>query len=533
MGINAPTLIPDPKRLRLECIASGPQFVTIIVKTIEPLATCPTCGQDSRRIHSRYERKVADRPWNSVAVCLRLRSPKFFCPNDECPRAIFTERLPSLVQRYARRTVRLNEALRMIGYIAGGEAGARLAQALGYSVSPDTLLERVRQAPLGEHPTPRILGVDDWAKRKGQSYGTILVDLERHCVMDLLPDREAETLSAWLRAHPGVEIISRDRGGAYADGARKGAPAAVQVADRFHLMGNMTEAVERFIKRKQRDLHQAAEAVAASSAVAAVIPVEVTSPTNQVTPTRGELSRERRLARYRDVRELYRQGATIRGIAARFSMHRRTVRLFINSDVFPERAKRKSTSRLEPFAPYLKQRWDEGCHNSAQLWRELRSRGYRGSESMLRHWIKRWRKQLPADLRRRRRNQAQSYPIPLSVPSPRRATWLLLGKTEELKEEERSFTGKLLEICPEAKRVQALAQEFNEIVRCRQAEQLDLWLAAARESKISEMNSFVIGVERDKQAVEAALRYEWSNGQTEGQIKDVQEGSCDKTQEET
>ena len=172
--MNITTLIPDPESLRLECIASGTHLITLIVKTFRPQARCPSCGQPSKRIHSRYERRITDLPWNGIPVRLHLRTRKFFCTNDNCSRSIFTERLPQVVESYARSSLRFNDAVRMIGYIAGGEAGARLALELGYRVSPDTLLERVRKAPLQPPSALRILGVDDWAKRKGQSYGTIL-----------------------------------------------------------------------------------------------------------------------------------------------------------------------------------------------------------------------------------------------------------------------------------------------------------------------------------------------------------------------
>jgi transposase len=219
----------------------------------------PLCGRDSTLVHSRYVRRIADLPWQGVSVKLELHTRRFRCHDDLCLRRIFCERLPQVVATYARKTVRLNDALRLIGFLIGGEAGARAAIRLGMSVSPDTLIRRVRQTVTPMMPTPRVLGVDDWAKRKGQSYGTILVDLERRRPVDLLPDREAETLAAWLKAHRGVEIITRDRSRAYAEGITDGAPQALQVADRFHILKNLSEALERLLARQHQSVRAAVQ----------------------------------------------------------------------------------------------------------------------------------------------------------------------------------------------------------------------------------------------------------------------------------
>ena len=307
------TLLPDPDRFQLIHLEATATALTAVAATIAPSAICPLCGKVSTHVHSRYVRSVADLPWRDIPFRLRLHVRRFFCDEPTCPRVTFAERLPGLVAPHARRTERFEAWVRSVGFALGGEAGTRLLRVLGLaSTSPATLLRHVRRAPVATLPAaakPRVVGIDDWCFRRGQRYGAIVVDLERRQVLDLLPDREAGTVATWLREHPTIEIVSRDRGATFAEGATQGAPHAVQVADRFHVLKNLMEAFQRVLGNEHAALHVAAQVVAGSPLSAT--PRPLTAPERDAR----EQAQARRQSRYEVVHRLRDAGKTIREIA--------------------------------------------------------------------------------------------------------------------------------------------------------------------------------------------------------------------------
>ncbi len=515
------TLLADPFVLKLEKLVLCTDAIVLHVKTRSHIAACPACHQQSAKIHRHDTRCVADLPWEGITVRIHLQVRKFFCYNEAYARHVFCERLPSVVAPYSRQTKRLNEALIVIGLALGGSAGARTADSLGLCTSAETLLRRVRQKAQDLKPEAvRVLGVDDWAKRKGFSYGTILVDIERSRPIEMLPDREAGTLAAWLKGRSGIEVVTRDRATFYADGITAGAPTAVQVAERRHLLKNLREVVERVINGHRRKLREAAQTLspyrtASELAKAHSLPElrpKQWSPRSTKELVRQQAKRARRVERYEEIKALRAAGASISAIARRMGMQRETVRHFLRADEYPEARPPRKPSRVEPFAEYLKERWLAGCYNAMQLYREIKARGYGGHVKVLQAYLEAWRKLLPEELRRR-------HGVPdVSPPAPRKVVWWLLKDEAKLKEEERVFVEKLTKSDSTIAMAQKLACEFQRMIRARDENQLNRWFETVAQSGIVEFRNFAKGLRQDEAAVRAAMTYQWSNGMVEGHV---------------
>jgi hypothetical protein len=391
-------------------------------------------------------------------LVIHLRVRRFFCRNRRCPRQTFAEQAPRLAARYARRTVPLRATLQEIGLALGGRPGARLSTRLHRPASRMTLLRLLHALPLPTARSARVVGVDDWARRRGRTYGTILVDHERHRPIDLLPDRTAETLAQWLATQTGIEIICRDRAGAYAEGARRGAPTAIQIADRFRILVNLREAIERLLTRKHAVVRAAAEELVTArveASASSTIQAEVTSPTAITNECLTRLQREQRdrraqrLARYEAVRGLPDEGRSIRQIARTLGLARGTVERFLHAESFPERqARRPRPTLLRPFTAYLRERWNAGCHNASALWREVRAQGYSGELSAFRSHLARWRTTDSPQTPKPRAPGGRAV-IPAAQPvSVRQATWLLLKDSTDLDPSEQAYVELLCQTLP-------------------------------------------------------------------------------------
>ena len=447
-------------------------------------------------MHSRYTRTLAGLPWQGRIVALRVQARRFRCATRGCQRRVFAERLPEVAVPRARRTGRLADVQHHIALALGGEAGSRLARRLTMPDGATTLLGMLRRgAPETPVQAPRVLGVDDWAWRRGRRYGTILVDLERHRVVDLLPDRSADTLVAWLGVHPGAEVISRDRGGTYADAARRGAPDAVQVCDPWHLLENCSASMLDAVRRQRGEVRSAAHQEAAET---------ITTPPPMTSAERRHWERWRRQCGVCDeVMRLRREGVPIKQIVRRLGIGRNTVRRWLRGATpDPFRPRR---SMLEPYHAVLERRWAEGCRNGAQLWRELCDAGFRGGLRVVSEWA----------TRQRLADHSGRAGSSFAVPPLRRVARMLTADPDTLPAEERRYLDRLLAASAPLAQARDLALRFAAMVRERKAGDLERWLADAAGSQLQ---SFADGLRQDQAAVRAALELPWSNGQTEGQI---------------
>ncbi len=503
--MNTQLFFPDPNQFALEGIEVHATTLVVFLTPLVTEATCPTCQEPAIRIHSRYLRKPADLAWVGFSVQWHLRARRFFCDNPTCPRWTFTEQFPGLLVPFARRTQRLMAAQRAIAFSSGGEAGARLTHQLAISTSPDTLLRLIAHQVEPAAATTKVLGVDDWAMRKRHRYGTILVDLERHQVVDLLPDREPESLSDWLRAHPTVTIITRDRGQEYIEGIAQSGLEVIQVTDRFHLLKNLVDVLERVFRDCPRDLRQAAQQATSSSETQ---PERIELLMRQTTKAKTQTQE-----RFATVKAFQAQGLKRREIARRLGIDRRTVGRYFQLDAPPERSRQpQAASKALPYLDYLTKRWDAGCHNLKELWEELRERGFTGSYASVSRIV------------HGRLGIGSLYQKPASALnqttyySPRHTAWIMMRPEVDLREPDKRYREGLCHLSPIAETAYQLAQTFRSMIEDRCVEQLDGWLNQAEQSQIVEFERFAAGLRDDYEAVQAALIYAWSNGQVEGQV---------------
>jgi transposase len=470
-------------------------------------ASCPGCGQFTDRVHSGYERRLADAPVGGQPVTIRLAVRRFFCPNPDCAAVTFAEQVEGLTARRARRTPLLARMLTAVALALSGRAGARLSGALDLPAGRSGLLRLVAALPDPQPGTVKVLGVDDFAFRRGRDYGTILVNAETGEPVDLLPDRQAKTLAEWLRAHPGTEVICRDRAGAYAEGARKGAPEAAQVADRWHLYHNLAGHVEKTVARHRHCLHDTAEPGPADGQPALHLQQAAAAAAARRAADSALAARTRQ--RYEQVQALRAQGKGIKPIMTETGLAKETVRRYWRAASAAELMAKTRGGRqsvLDDHKPYLHQRWNDGCTSARQLHAELRARGYRGSYSILASYLQPFR---------------PSGAAPPAVPGPPKArdlaSWILTDPGN-LGDKEKSGLAQARQRCPHLDALAGHVTEFARILTGLHGDRLDQWITAVEADDQPDLHSFTRGLKHDYDAVRNGLTLPWNSGTVEGNV---------------
>jgi transposase len=451
---------------------------------------------------------------------------RFKCLNPQCPAVTFAEQIEGLTSPHARYTPLLRTLLTSIASCLAGRPGARLADALSIRVAKDKLLDLLRGLPELPQDSVRVLGVDDFALRKGDSYATILVDLEERRPVDVLPGRDAEPLAAWLRSHPEIEVICRDRAGAYAEGARSGAPQARQVADAWHLLRNLADAVEKTVGAHHPCIRKAfttAPAVTESSTApsgTAEPPVEE-APFVLPDGTWDVLGRPRRLVartteRYKAVQQLLSEGKSLAAISRQLRLDHSTVRRFARARNLDELLV-KATNRasiLDEHKPYLHMRWAEGCHDIPQLHRELRAHGFTGDIQCVRRYLR------PFKQPHSPRPKSPPAPAPelRPAPKPRRVVRWIMTNPGHLVETDTAEFKEIRAACPHLDATARHVRDFADMMHDLRGDDLPAWMDRVLADDLPALHSLVNGLKRDLDAVTAGLSTHWSSGQVEGHV---------------
>ena len=522
----AALLLPHLAGTVVEAAGEAGGRVVLLVRPGAARAACPGCGTLSGRVHGGYPRRLHDVPAGGRDVVIVVAARRFRCLSPDCPKATFTEQVAGLTSRYSRRTPPLAALLGAVAAALCGRAGARLAAALGAAApGRQTMVRLVMAAPLPQpRAAPRVLGVDDFALRKGHAYGTVLVDVETGRVVDLLPDREAATFREWLHAHPGAEAICRDRGGAYARAARDAAPAALQVADRFHLWQDLAEAVEKTVLACLAALSPPPPAPDTPETTAA-LDAPAPAPGTPAEPDgfRDGHGHERRLVarhreRYAAAQARRADGCPIREIARRLDLNRDTAVKFANAASI-DALLVKATSRpsiLDPYKPYPGQRRNQGTTSAAALHEEIRARGWTGDVQAVRRYLRQFRTADGRDRKARAKTQLTAPAAP-PPPKPRQVTRWIMTHPDHLASDDDASLARLLDVSPALAAAAGHVRSFAAMMTRRQGLlALEDWLTQAEASGQPALHSFARGIRRDQQAVTAGLALPYNSGALEG-----------------
>ena len=410
----------------------------------------------------------------------------------------------------SRRTGTLRDLQRHLAMALGGEAGARLATRLAIPISPDTLLRLASTRSRAEtgQSAPRVLGVDDWAWRRGHRYGTILVDLERNEPIDLLPDRSAGAVANWLKRNPGVEIVARDRASVYSEGARQGAPDALQVADRWHVLRNLSEAVRSALERSHVVIQRVARAMAMDHAPRKVSDIAAPLPV-LMPPSQAKQGSSRRGTLFDEASRLHAVGMSLSRISRLVGPDCKTLRRWFRAGALPSWRQPRRGSMIDAHRAHLERRWAEGCRNASLLWRELAGAGFEGGYTLVKDWAAQRCKAEPDG------GTGQVERGAWQPPASRRATRLLMAEQLSVDTTEGNFVARLLESSPALASTVAVAKRLAALLRRKSDETLAGVLADARATMI---RTFAIELGKDFAAVQAALESPWTTSPVEGQI---------------
>ena len=488
-GFQRASLAPDG--FAVDAVQVVADRVQILLRSRRQWGTCPSCGGRNRRVQSRYRRRPADLPLGGRRVELSILTRRFWCDGVLCGRRIFCERFDEgVLARYSRRTQRLETIVHHLGLALGGRPAASFADRLKIPVSKDTLLRVVRRRVTDHDDTLTVIGIDDFAFRRGQTYGTIVCDLERRRPVVLLPDRALNTSRAWLAEHPTISGVARDRGGGYGEAIARGLPNADQVADRWHLMENSSRAFLDAVGKSMRQIRQA-------------VGSNIVDPKLLTYAERLQYEGYlRRQETNESIKELSKKGTSIRQIVRQTGHSRKDVRDVLRGqrfDVF-----RTRPSSLDSWLPWLNTRWDDGVRNALALWREMQAQGFPGQSGVVSQWAQ----------RRGLAEKANQSGL-ARTPSARVIARLMTTARDDLANAEAMLVAAIEMNVPELVVARTTIGNFQSMIRSKTAAKLEDWLQAA---KLSLVSSFANGVEKDMTAVGNAIISPWSNGQTEGQI---------------